>query len=260
MRPHFSKKSAFTLTELLVVIGLIGLLGTALGTALTGGKGRALAAAQREVISSLNVARMAAIKGGSLNPANPDTSGQKSVAALVINVDEDSTGYLREFGVVAGLRSATGFSDYKWRTVGPAMTLPEGIYFVLSERADDMDADSSIVDSGTAVISTTYPYYRTYASGATGNQIGTDDTALRRATRFFFIFFNPDGTITSTSTNGSPNERSDLNIIMAVGEKQIQRNGQFTIEFTEKGQATGVRTVRYGNPIPILDQRDLKYN
>ena len=255
MRPRISRTSGFTLTELLVVIALIGLLATTMGVALTGSKGRSLTTAQREVMSALNVARISAIKGGGLYKGQ-DLSGTIPVAALVINVDRDSPGYLRQFGVVAGrCNSGYGSGSFRWKAVGQPMMLPEGIYFVTQESDNEVEARSNIETSGSAVLSLTYPYFQmaTASGGANvGANIPSGDTA-----DYYCVFFGGDGTLIPPGNN-SPNSTYSQNLVMGAGQKtNIQTNGSFDIEFPAQGQVIGVRTVRYGNPIPINDPEDL---
>ena len=251
MRPS-SRKHGFTLTELLVAIALMALLATTIGVGLTGGKGRSLETAQREVMGALNVARISAIKGGLLYPGE-NLTNSKQLSALVINVDNNSEGYLREFGVVVGNANANGTSGFRWRAVGSPMLLPNGIYFVPSLNASEVNADSDVRESGTGVIAMSYPYFQTYTGNNTnvGNNMGT-------TRQYYCIFFGADGTI--LDNRGSLNQTFSQNIIMAAAEKNPTATGRFTLDFPDEYQATGVRTVRFGSPIPITDTDDLKRN
>ncbi len=253
-----TRAPGFTLTELLVVIALIGILATTVGVALTGGTGRALKAAQSQVISAINVARISGIKGGALYPGE-DTSSTIPVAALIININPNSDGYLRQFGVVAG-RCNSNYSNFKWRAVGSPMMLPEGIFFVPSNQAGRVDADSDIqTSSSRASLDLTYPYFKTYTGGV-GTDIGGNTQGLT-AEPFYCLFYGNDGALIWSSDSGtpaSPNTTASQNLIIAAGQRVPNESGtSFTVTFSNGAPATGVRAIRYGSAIPINDPDDL---
>jgi prepilin-type N-terminal cleavage/methylation domain-containing protein len=98
---------AFTIIELLVVIGLIGILAAGVGLALSrGNSGTALQAGQGTLQSLISAARaQAAIR--------------QATADLVIDTDRNSDGFLRTFYIVVG-----------GEAVGAPISLPQGIYLV----------------------------------------------------------------------------------------------------------------------------------
>lgn len=98
---------AFTIIELLVVIGLIGLLSAGIGLALSrGSSGTALQVGQGTLQSLISAARaQAAIK--------------QATADLVIDTDRNSDGFLRTFYIVVG-----------GEAVGAPISLPQGTYLV----------------------------------------------------------------------------------------------------------------------------------
>ncbi len=98
---------AFTIIELLVVIGLIGILAAGIGLALSrGNSGTALQAGQGTLQSLISAARaQAAIR--------------QATADLVIDTNRESDGFLRNFYIVVG-----------GEAVGAPISLPQGIYLV----------------------------------------------------------------------------------------------------------------------------------
>ncbi len=255
-----SRKHAFTLTELLVVVALIGILGAVVGVGLTGSGGRALDIAQRQVISSLNIARMAAMKGGYLYAGQTGTP----VAAFLINVESKSQGYLSEYGVVAGVRVSQ--DNYRWRAVGQPMTLPDGVYFVPSSSTSHLTSTShnifsTIETSGLTVQQLSYPYFQTYTGGDGNDNIGQNIAGMGQR-GYFSIFFENNGALSQYrgNNNGSgSNGTISNNIIMARGIRTYSSSNTFSISFggTNRDAVIGVRTVLFGNPIPINDIEEM---
>jgi prepilin-type N-terminal cleavage/methylation domain-containing protein len=100
-------RTGFTLIELLVVIGLIAVLAGVLGLALgRGNSGAALQSSQATLQGLFASARGQAAIG-------------QNTALVVVNVDPDSDGFLREFHVVINNEAK-----------GSAITLSQGIYLV----------------------------------------------------------------------------------------------------------------------------------
>lgn len=110
-------RAAFTLVELLVVIGLIVLLAGGIGVALSGGnKSTALQSAQGSLSSALSLVRaQAALTGG---------DAALAVYAGTAPSDPDySDRYLRYYVVIK--KTTTG-----WEATGEGEYLPAGVYFV----------------------------------------------------------------------------------------------------------------------------------
>lgn len=132
---RITRRRGFTLTELLVVIGLIMILATIMGVAFSGRSGAAaLPTAQRIAASVFQAARGTAI----LNPSVRTGAALDSptvrltnprVRVLVHNDPSDPDRYLRFFGTVIGGTDPTDGTQ-KWSAVTQGTTLPGGLFFV----------------------------------------------------------------------------------------------------------------------------------
>jgi prepilin-type N-terminal cleavage/methylation domain-containing protein len=110
---------AFTLLELLIVVGLIGVLVGGVSLALGDSSGRSLATAQQQLASLVGQARANAAIGQTetrlLFYGNPPPVG-------------DATRFLRQVQLVRAV--TPGSATTTWEPIGPALTLPRGIYLV----------------------------------------------------------------------------------------------------------------------------------
>ncbi len=118
-RPARGPRRAFTLLELLIVVGLIALLAGGIGLALGDSSGRSLATAQQQLAALVGQARATA------------AVGQTETRLLFYGVSPplgDATRFLRQVQLVRAV--APGSAATTWEPVGPALTLPRGIFVV----------------------------------------------------------------------------------------------------------------------------------
>jgi prepilin-type N-terminal cleavage/methylation domain-containing protein len=115
--PVSARTRAFTLLELLIVVGLIGVLVGGVSLALGDSSGRSLATAQQQLASLVGQARANAAIGQTetrlLFYGNPPPVG-------------DATRFLRQVQLVRAVPPGST----TWEPIGPALTLPRGIYLV----------------------------------------------------------------------------------------------------------------------------------
>lgn len=117
------RRAAFTLIELMVVIGIIALLAGGAGIALRGNNPEAsLRNAQGLAMSVLAAARGQAALS-------------QTTARIIVQADSSKADFLRSFRIVV----RDGDEDEnKWKQVGTTVVLPEGIYIVPSGSLDDV--------------------------------------------------------------------------------------------------------------------------
>ncbi len=177
--------SGFTLLELLVVIGMIGFLGAAVGLALSGRahEGPALAAAQQIVASLVGATRMQALLH--------QTHARLIVAAHPIPGSGGLAGGLRRFQIVREEPFASG----AYVAVGHPVVLPEPICIVPSVPRPSgsvaADADSPVAGSGSTLsVLDSFQY-----SGQPGDRPPSG--------RSLSLEFGPDGLVTDPAPSAS---------------------------------------------------------
>ncbi len=192
-------RSGFTLIELLTVIGLIAVFSVVLGLALgRGNSGAALQSSQATLQGLFASARgQAAINQGD--------------AYVVVNVDPQSEGFLREFHVALAVRavgSPIGSPIDSYRAVGSPVTLSQGVYLVPRTTAhtyggvlsfDGYNLSTAFSESGTNGMTDIDGLSGRYAivNGMTsrGTSIGGGQIVLAPAERRSpdsWVFTNPD--------------------------------------------------------------------
>lgn len=115
--------AAFSLVEMLAVIGVIGILGVAIGVGLSGGNspGASMSNAQRMMAGMFQMARTQAIMKG------------EPTAVIIYAGDKSPDRYLRYVGIVSygDIKNASGTVTGKgWYPISGGRALPKGVYFV----------------------------------------------------------------------------------------------------------------------------------
>lgn len=201
-------RAGFTLIELLVVIAIIGVLAAVLGMSLgRGNSGTALQSAQAVTASLLGGARAQA--------ATANTDG-----ALVVNVDDQSENYLREFYVVT-------WDGSNWRAKGEATVLPAGIHLVPSNTPTGVTFTGTWAATirSSAFSGTPSPTFTVKATDGSSN-ISPDDFSI-------VARFTPRG------TTGS-------NTLSRVVFSPVERTGETAITFNNPAAVRGFTISNYG--------------
>lgn len=162
MKTAFSKRTnrrAFSLIELLVVIGIITLMAGLIGTALTTSGGATSVKASQRVLAGL------------VQSARTQALLKQQKVRLLIHADEsDPSRYRRYAGLVYG-------SDTDgWIAVNDGTLLPSGAYFAI-------DTENSTFTSN-STISLQYPRRE-------AKMVGTGDS-------YYYVEFNADGTVVTS--------------------------------------------------------------
>ncbi|MDR2429304.1 MAG: prepilin-type N-terminal cleavage/methylation domain-containing protein [Puniceicoccales bacterium] len=184
--PHQRSRAAFTLVELLTVLGIIMLLGAAI-VALQPGNPQGLAAAQSTAISVFGTAQLRAVQA-----SNPDRDPDKNplhnlrARVLILNDPTQPELHLRQMRIVVGGTRTTSTTDpCQWYTTEPDTMLPQGIYMVPPN-------DSSLRSSHRSHITNKDTPTTTMRINKEPSLVAQPDGAGDR--EWYFYEFNDDGT------------------------------------------------------------------
>lgn len=232
------RSSAFTIIELLVVIGLIAVLTAGIGIALTtGGKGSALQNSQAIVNSLFAGARgQAAIR--------------QADAAVLVNVLPSSDGFLREFCIAT--KNASG----DWVVTGDPVRIDREIYLVPPTGEFSTTSEVDYVGTWTNMTSTAYETAGSdlnvfLSDGSTELQDGDGTDLVFRIVQIF----NPRGLVDTSSP-----DRAALpaNHLMKVVLSTAQRGSAPILKFSNPEEVRGVLITNYG--IPVFVNEALAFN
>jgi prepilin-type N-terminal cleavage/methylation domain-containing protein len=195
MAPRLSR--AFTLVELMIVIGLIALLLGAVGLSLSGPGVSTLASAQNTLASLVATARaQAAVKQ---NETRILIYGTRPPAG-------DSGKFLRYLRVVTADTPGVTGAGARWTPVGTPVSLPSGICIVPTTTSGLL-ATGVVWPANPAPVST-------FLAAAAARYTIAGDPATSAADTYYALQFTPDGVITpvaaklavatTTVTNGLP--------------------------------------------------------
>jgi prepilin-type N-terminal cleavage/methylation domain-containing protein len=226
---------AFTLLELLVVIGLIGVMSFFLVSGLTGGgAAAALQAGQATMANLITVARTKA-------PA----TGRKT--RLLINTDAASPErYLRY--IALQLARQGGSSPADWDTI-TTVTLPEGVYIVPSSLTQTPGLTASPTDWKRASDATADLVSDLFA-GQSLRLILEGDTSAQTWTG---VAFTANGTLASVSGGTPP--RGFL--VIALGTRKAPGgylSGEAPVQLVNPQAVRGLVLSAYGVPALLNDR------
>jgi len=219
------RRGGVTLTELLVVVGLIAVLATFVGISLGGREGVGLSSGQRIAASMFRSAKSVAVMR------------QTEARVIIYADDEDDKKRLRFMGIVYHADTNDDGTPDDWLPANNGIYLPEGIYYL--PASGDQPAylleDSQV--GGTfrrsdSVGSGTYNFPAESGPGET----------------FFEYEFNPNGT---TQNSGD-------SVVLAAGELQSSAGGTGTdIVLTNPFQVSGFILRKLGNVTLFTDYDDI---
>ncbi len=173
-----ARRRAFTLVELLVVVGLIVLLVGGIGFALGDTGATSLANAQNTLASLAGTARaQAAVR-------------QTEARLLVHATRGDAEKYLRYLRVVVAATPGSTGPGARWIAIGSPVSLPRGIYVVPALTAG-LTASGVTWPRNPAPVSTLLTPASPYTV--------TGDPATTAADTYFALQFSPDGTVLPTA-------------------------------------------------------------
>lgn len=179
--PQVRAAQAFTLIELLIVVGLIALLVGAVGLALGGTGSTALATAQNSLASMVGTARaQAALK---------QTEARLLIYATRPPIGESDKFYRYLRVVIAETPGSTG-AGARWTPVGSPVLLPSGISVVPTLPA-------AFLAPGVTWPNNPQPT-STFLSATAARYTITGDTATSAADTYLAVQFAADGTVTPT--------------------------------------------------------------
>lgn len=213
MRSSRTRRAAFTLVELLVVIGLIALLATTLGVALTGKTGSSLASAQQTVAALCGTARAQAAL-------------HQTETRIVVHATRPTTGHSDKYLRVLQVFRAEPDGSDAWMAAGPPVYLPRGIYLVPPEPGELL---ATGIDWATRPLASSNLASTTGPLGRAGTEFGDADTVL-------YLQFGADG-LPSILESTAP-----LVIVVAAGDVSTG-----ALQFTDSALVRGVAIRRNGS-------------
>lgn len=220
--PSMSKKSAFTLVELLVVISIILIASSIIFIGGTGGDGAKLSSSQRIVSGIAQGARGQAIL-------------KNAKTRLIIYSDatsnQDDEKKLRYFGIVYEATETPAPND--WIAATQGTYLPEGIYFnkALSISNDWTESTMDI----------NYPRQSAQTQGS--------------GEEYYYYEFNSNGTMSS-----SPVDFTNDWLVLQAGTLKPNEGGTLEVTFDEpekQGLKTALIFRRTGTTTPVNDPGDI---
>lgn len=231
------KRSGFSLTELLVVIGLIMVLATIAGVSLNPRSGAgALGAGQRIAASVFQAARASAIlnpsvrKGVALDSDSHRFTSPK-VRVIIHNDPSDPERYLRFMGTIIG----EGDGGSEWAAINQGTYLPRGLYFVppsggkAAEGAGGMPERSKTNANASMLIE--YPRNGLVNVGSGNSWFGYE--------------FDSTGQYINTGDR----------LVIATGYRQDDSSGNAEVYFDNPHAVTGFLILRSGN-VALFDDSD----
>jgi prepilin-type N-terminal cleavage/methylation domain-containing protein len=169
---------AFTLIELMIVVGLIAALVGALTLSLGDTGGNSLASAQK-------------VLGSLVGSARAQAAVNQTEARIVIYDVRPPSGDATKFLQLLGVFIASPEGTQNWQIVGSPVYLPRGVYFVPT-------ATTGLLASGVVWPANPQPVSKTIGTFNLSAQPA--GTAFAGTPTVFYVEFEPDGSVKPTSS------------------------------------------------------------